>query len=132
MSPEIAWVAVDGATVGREDSCDRILRGLFVALLIYYHRVASILEMPTSQLGLAQEFDEPIVAALVAGSRPQVQKHSVNSVGQTLCVVVSDNNTLHHDEGLQSGAVAEVAAKLRWTTRFQSQTSHTPASFLPL
>lgn len=87
-------MASDGVAVGRDGSCERMLRGLVVALLVCCQCTASILEMLTSQFGLVQEFGEPIVAALVAGSRPRAQKRFVNSVGRTFCVVVSDNNTL--------------------------------------
>ena len=95
-SAAIAWVASDGVAVGREGSCERMLRGLGVALLVCCQCIISILEMPTLQFGLVQEFDEPIVAAPVAGSRPRAQKRSVDSAGRTLCVVVFDN-TLQRD-----------------------------------
>ena len=84
-------MASDGVAVGRDGSCERMLRGLNVALLVCCRCVASNLQMPTSQLELAQELDEPIVAAPVAGSRPRAQKRSVNSVGRTFCVVIFDD-----------------------------------------
>ena len=96
-SAAIAWVASDGVAVGRDGSCERMLRGLGVALLVCCQCIISILEMPTSQLELAQEFGEPIVAAPVAGSRPRAQKRSVDSVGRTFCMVVTDNTLLQQD-----------------------------------
>jgi hypothetical protein len=33
MSAAIAWVASDGVAVGREGSCERILRGLVVGII---------------------------------------------------------------------------------------------------
>jgi hypothetical protein len=91
MSAAIAWVASDGVAVGRDGSCERILRGLVVGWLVCYECVTSILEMPTSRFGLARESDEPIVAAPVADLKPRAQKRSVDSVGRTFCVVVFDN-----------------------------------------
>lgn len=95
MSAAIAWVASDGVAVGREGSCERMLSGLYGSVIsMRYECIASILEIPTSQFELAQEFDGPIVAAPVAGSRPRAQKRSVYSVGRTCCVVVFDSDTL--------------------------------------
>jgi hypothetical protein len=64
--------------------------------------------MPTSQLGLAQDFDESTVAAQGAGSRPQVRKHSLNSVGRTLCVIVFDETLYTMTSDLQSALVQQL------------------------
>lgn len=84
-------MANDGVAVGRDGSCERMLRGLVVALLVCCQCITNILHVHTSQSGLAQEFDVPIVAAPVAGSRPRAQKRSVDSVGRTFCVVIFDD-----------------------------------------
>jgi hypothetical protein len=92
MSAAMARTAVDGVAVGREGSCERMLRDLLdvaVSICAVIYLEMGYGNFLTSSLAQAQGFGELLLGReLVVDSRLLARKRSVDSVGRTLCEMV--------------------------------------------